>query len=227
MQGLLQRSRLVILLRILSKGLVETKAQSLLPRLRRSTQKRSHHRVTSSLLSRTSTRLGPVLGPLTLSPTFNKTPVLVGLVPVSFSLVEAAPTEQGGAADQEQGGATPPEKGGATPGKGTPPTTEQATPPPPQHVFRDNWSQLSRDKLVDKVKGVIYGQAIGDALGSTRLTYFVVYWLLSITGLATEFMNKTEAAHYYGKEGPSHYSQIIHDFHRSRFPSSVPLGVYT
>ena len=156
-------------------------------------------------------------------------------MPVSFSLVEAAPTEQGGAADQEQGGATTPEQGGAaspeqggaTPGKGTPPTTEQATPPPPQHVFRDNWSQLSRDKLVDKVKGVIYGQAIGDALGSTRLTYFVVYWLLSITGLATEFMNKTEAAHYYGKEGPSHYSQIIHDFHRSRFPSSVPLGVYT
>ncbi|CAI8047878.1 Uncharacterized protein MJ1187 [Geodia barretti] len=125
----------------------------------------------------------------------------VGTSDTQSDLQQDSSPQQGGAADQEQGGATP--------GKGTPPTTEQsqttptteqATPPPPQHVFRDNWSQLSRDKLVDKVKGVIYGQAIGDALG-----------------LATEFMNKTEAAHYYGKEGPSHYSQIIHDFHRSRW----------
>jgi ADP-ribosylglycohydrolase len=78
------------------------------------------------------------------------------------------------------------------------PTTEPAIPPQP--VFDKSWSSLSRDTLIDKIKGVIYGQAIGDALG-----------------LATEFMTKKEAAKYYGKNGPEDYTDIVQDFHRSRW----------
>ena len=35
----------------------------------------------------------------------------------------------------------------------------------PAHVFQPNWSKLSKDDVIDKVKGTLYGQAIGDAIG--------------------------------------------------------------
>ena len=51
----------------------------------------------------------------------------------------------------------------------------------------------------DKIKGTIYGQAIGDALG-----------------LGTEFMDSAEMAQKY-PNGLKHYSEIYQDRHRSRW----------
>ena len=52
---------------------------------------------------------------------------------------------------------------------------------------------------IDKLKGVIYGQAIGDALG-----------------LGTEFMTDEDIAKYY-PHGLKHYDDIVRDRHRSRW----------
>lgn len=37
------------------------------------------------------------------------------------------------------------------------------------HVYELSWSKLSKADVIDKVKGVLYGQAIGDAIGKCSL----------------------------------------------------------
>ena len=58
---------------------------------------------------------------------------------------------------------------------------------------------MDKELLLDRVKGTIYGQAIGDALG-----------------LGTEFMDDDEMARKY-PNGITYYTDIYQDRHRRRW----------
>ncbi|XP_034039930.1 ADP-ribosylarginine hydrolase Tri1-like [Thalassophryne amazonica] len=64
----------------------------------------------------------------------------------------------------------------------------------------DPWSLSGGDFWLDRVKGCIYGNCIGDAIG-----------------LLTEFMIKDEAKKYYKKHKKLEYVHKVGDFHRCRW----------
>jgi len=69
---------------------------------------------------------------------------------------------------------------------------------------------LDQATLVDKIKGVIYGNALGDAMG-----------------LATEFMTKVEAKQHYSQYTPYlPFDKFVRDMHRSRWPVGDWTGPY-
>lgn len=68
-----------------------------------------------------------------------------------------------------------------------------------QNEIRFQSSEMSSSAIKDKIKGVIYGHAIGDAIG-----------------LGTEFLDKNQIRSTY-PNGFSDYSQMISDKHRSRW----------
>ena len=70
-------------------------------------------------------------------------------------------------------------------------------------AYHFNESELTENKntnmINDRIKGVLFGQAIGDALG-----------------LGTEFMTQKEVNRFY-PNGLTDYNQIIQDYHRKRW----------
>ena len=67
-------------------------------------------------------------------------------------------------------------------------------------------NRLSKKELIDKIKGTIYGNCLGDAVG-----------------LATEFMTKEYAMRSYKR--PLSFSKFVQDDHRSRWVAGDYLSI--
>merc|ERR1719235_2979601 len=78
-----------------------------------------------------------------------------------------------------------------------PPTSEPLGPPA---VVVGNHTMLDKAELADRIKGLIWGAALGDAVG-----------------LATEFMKKQEAAQHYPDSSQLSPATRVEDRHRSRW----------
>jgi ADP-ribosylglycohydrolase len=63
-------------------------------------------------------------------------------------------------------------------------------------------------QTINKIKGTIYGQVIGDALG-----------------LGAEFMSKASVKENYPK-GLTDYDQIVQDYHRSKWEKEACDIIY-
>lgn len=63
-------------------------------------------------------------------------------------------------------------------------------------------TKLPQDVLIDKIRGCVFGNALGDAIG-----------------LSTEFMNKEMAQRAYGDMHDFTFAKIVKDRHRARFPT--------
>ena len=78
------------------------------------------------------------------------------------------------------------------------PKTDAPPPSIPEVLYRADWTpKCERAVVIDRIKGCLYGNALGDAMG-----------------LATEFMDKLEVKKYYKGSGPIPFQDIVSDFHR-------------
>ncbi|KJE94191.1 ADP-ribosylglycohydrolase [Capsaspora owczarzaki ATCC 30864] len=149
---------------------------------------------------------------------FGTTPAPIHGVPADLFAAESTPAAATAAAtvaastgaastSRDTAATTPTDSGKATPSgaissdcAASASKTDDETQPRQRSYTLAQGSKLPKHVVIDRIKGVVFGQAIGDAFG-----------------LATEFMSVAQALEAYGPDGPADYSKIVRDRHRSRW----------